>query len=74
MEPVAQFRLNPSQTLAEVRRRGVENIERQYLKEILAEHKGRIQASADNAGISTRQLHKLMTKYGLRKEDFKGKP
>jgi DNA-binding NtrC family response regulator len=27
--------------------------------------------SAEAAGISTRQLHKLMTEYALRKEDFK---
>jgi DNA-binding NtrC family response regulator len=70
-EPVAQIALNPSQTLAEVRSRGIENIERQYLAEILTLNKGRINRAATHAGISTRQLHKLLTKYGIKKEDFR---
>jgi DNA-binding NtrC family response regulator len=41
------------------------------LKELLTENKGRIKTSAEVAGISTRQLSKLMKKYGLRKEEFK---
>ena len=57
--------------LAEVRRRGVEEIERCYLKEVLDENAGRIDKSAEAAGITTRQLHKLMKKYGLKKEEFK---
>jgi DNA-binding NtrC family response regulator len=58
-------------TLTEVRRKGIEEIERNYLKEQLAQNKGIIQTTAKAAGITTRQLHKLMTKYGIRKEDFK---
>lgn len=58
-------------TLAEVKRQGIENIERYYLKELLTLHKGRIQKTAEAAGISPRQLHKLMRKYGIRKETFK---
>jgi DNA-binding NtrC family response regulator len=59
-------------TLAEVRRSGVEEIERKYLKEILAKNNGKINESAKSSGIGTRQLNKLMNKYGLRKEEFKG--
>jgi DNA-binding NtrC family response regulator len=58
-------------TLAEIRQRGIEDAERQYLKEVLASNKGRIKETASVAGITTRHLHKLMTKYGIRKEDFK---
>ena len=58
-------------SIAEVRRKGIEDIERNYLKEQLAQNRGKIQNTAEAAGISTRQLHKLMTKYGLRKEEFK---
>lgn len=58
-------------TLAEARRKAVDDFERQYLKALLANNKGRINFSAREAGISTRQLNKLMLKYGLRKEDFK---
>jgi DNA-binding NtrC family response regulator len=58
-------------TLAEARRKAVDDFERQYLKALLANHKGKINLSAKEAGISTRQLNKLMLRYGLRKEDFK---
>ena len=68
---VAQIPMDASQTLAEVRHRGVEHIERQYLKELLAAHRGRINPAAAQAGISTRQLHKLLTRYAIRKEDYK---
>ena len=57
--------------LAEARRKGIEEIERRYLKELLTRHKGKINTSAKDAGITTRQLNKLMKKYDLRKEDFK---
>ena len=65
------FNAASSGTLSEVRDKAIADIERSYLENVLAEHKGRINDSAASAGISTRQLHKLMTKYGLRKEDYK---
>jgi transcriptional regulator with GAF, ATPase, and Fis domain len=58
-------------SIAEVRRKGLEDIERNYLKEQLTQNGGKIQNTARAAGITTRQLHKLMKKYGIRKEDFK---
>jgi DNA-binding NtrC family response regulator len=58
-------------TLAQVRQKGIEEIERNYLKNLLATHKGKIGDSAQTAGISTRQLNKLMNKFGLKKEHFK---
>lgn len=66
-----QAPFNTSLTLAEVRRRSIENIERHYLSELLALTKGKIQKTAEAAGITSRQLNKLMNKYGLQKEDFK---
>jgi DNA-binding NtrC family response regulator len=60
-----------SMTLADARKRGIEEIERNFLKDVLSRHKGRIGDSAAEAGISTRQLNKLMNKYGLKKEKFK---
>jgi len=62
---------NPLFTLAETRNRGVENIERRYLEQLLSHNKGKIKDSAHDAGITTRQLHKLMKKYDLRKGEFK---
>jgi DNA-binding NtrC family response regulator len=58
-------------TLGEARQVGLEVIEKNYLKEVLARNKGKINESAREAGVSTRQLNKLMNKYGIRKEDFK---
>jgi len=62
-----------SHTLEEVRGQAIEEIERRYLKELLAIHRGRINLSAEAAGISVRQLHNLMKKHGLRKEEFKSR-
>ena len=58
-------------TLEKVRRLAVEQIERRYLREILTINKGRVDQSARVAGISPRQLHNLMHKFGLKKEEFK---
>ena len=66
--------LDVSQTLAEARRRGIEDLERRYLQELLARNKGRIKESASVAGVSTRQLHKLLTKHGIKKEAYKNLP
>ena len=60
-----------SLTLSDVRKHGIEEIERNYLKDVLTRKKGRIGDTAAEAGISTRQLNKLMNKYGLKKEKFK---
>ena len=70
-KPFAQIHVNASKKLSDIRKIGVENIERQYLKEVLSMNKGRIDKSAGDAGISTRQLHKLLHKYGINKEEFK---
>jgi DNA-binding NtrC family response regulator len=69
--PSAIILTDSSLTLAEVRQKGIEDIERCYLKTLLVNNKGRIKNSASAAGISARQLYKLMRKYGIRKEEFK---
>ena len=61
-------------SLETYRRNAMKNIEIMYLKQVLASNKGKINESAAYAGLSTRQLHKLMKKYGLRKEAFKSSP
>ena len=60
-------------SLSEARRKAVLCFEKQYLKELMSRNRGKINQSAQEAGISTRQLHKLMIKYDLRKEDFKNR-
>jgi DNA-binding NtrC family response regulator len=63
--------LGPDGSLAETRRKAIESFEKKYLKELISRNNGKINQSAQEAGVSTRQLHKLMLKYGIRKEDFK---
>lgn len=58
-------------TLAEVRKRAVEEVEYRYLAKILEEHKGRIESCAKHAGVTTRQFHNLLTKYGLKSKDYR---
>ena len=57
--------------LADARRHVIEDFERQYLKELFTRSKGRVNRAAEDAGISSRQLNKLMVKYGIQKEAFK---
>ncbi len=65
------LQIDTSLSLAEARRKGIEEVEKRYLKELLARNRGKIKESAEVAGITTRQLHKLMTKHRIRKEQFK---
>ena len=57
--------------LADARRHVVEDFERQYFKALFTRSKGRVNRAAEDAGISSRQLNKLMLKYGIQKEAFK---
>ncbi len=59
------------ETLAAVRHRAIDDVERAYLRRQLEAHQGRIGATAQAAGITPRQLHKLMVKHGLKKEEFR---
>lgn len=72
--PIAtvQSAVDLDRPLAEVRSTWAREGEAIYLKQLLALTQGRIGPSADHAGITTRQLHKLMKRHGLHKEDFKG--
>lgn len=70
--PIMPF--NPRLPLAEARRQALEDFERQYVKGLLARNHGRINTSAAEAGISSRQLNSLMRKYEIRKEAFKPGP
>lgn len=60
-------------SLAEVRKEGLAVIERRYLEALLLRNQGRINASALEAGVGTRQLNKLMHKYNLEKSSFKSR-
>ena len=65
------MRIHANIPLADARKIALEDFERQYIKELLTRNLGKIKNSASEAGITTRQLHKLMRKYGIRKEEYK---
>jgi DNA-binding NtrC family response regulator len=58
-------------TLAAVRARAVAEAEKGYLGELLARNGGRINRTAETAGVTVRQISKLMRKFGIRKETFR---
>jgi len=58
-------------TLAEVRGQAAAEAEMNYLREVLARNGGRINRTAQTAGVTVRQINKLMRKYGIRKEAFR---
>eukprot|EP00913_Durusdinium_trenchii_P005659 g5277.t1 len=55
----------------QVRQSLLRGCERNYLTKHLAEAKGRIAETAQRTGLSTRSLHLMMKRLGLRKEDFR---
>ncbi|MCO4754703.1 MAG: sigma-54-dependent Fis family transcriptional regulator [Bacteriovoracaceae bacterium] len=59
------------QSLATVRKSALEAVERNYLQELLHQTKGKMNKSAEIAGVSPRQLHKLLTKHQIQRKDFK---
>jgi DNA-binding NtrC family response regulator len=65
------FLEDTSGTLALVRQQVVAQIEEDYIKSVLAANNGSIQKTASVAGVTTRQLHKLMTRYAIDKNDYK---
>ncbi|NQU65588.1 MAG: sigma-54-dependent Fis family transcriptional regulator [SAR324 cluster bacterium] len=71
--PTATFPIAFPVTLAEIRRQAADDAERSYLKELLNRTRGKILTSAEEAGISTRQLNKLLHKHMIRKEEYKNK-
>lgn len=66
--------VDTSLPLAEARRLSVSRFEARYIRELILRNRGKVNRSAEQAGISTRQLHKLMLKYGIRKEAYKVPP
>ncbi|WP_285905237.1 sigma-54-dependent transcriptional regulator [Pseudodesulfovibrio pelocollis] len=57
--------------LREARQITVEGFEKQYLSAVLEECGGRIADAARRAGITTRQLNKLMNRHGLTRRQFR---
>eukprot|EP00831_Metopus_contortus_P004149 TRINITY_DN11528_c0_g2_i2.p2 TRINITY_DN11528_c0_g2~~TRINITY_DN11528_c0_g2_i2.p2 ORF type:complete len:550 (-),score=137.30 TRINITY_DN11528_c0_g2_i2:3047-4696(-) len=59
--------------LKEARQITIDKFEKQYLSSLLEQCGGVIKNAALRAGVTTRQLNKLMTRHALDKKDFKQK-
>lgn len=57
--------------LALARGHAVDEFEKRYLRELLLKNHGKINQSAIDAGISTRQLHKLLSRHELDRKDYR---
>jgi DNA-binding NtrC family response regulator len=69
--PVSPLSASAGLTLAEARTRASAEAEKNYLREVLAKNGGRINRTAETAGVTVRQISKLMRRYGIRKEMFR---
>lgn len=58
-------------TLAQARQHAVNACEISYLTSLLKQTNGRIKETAQKAGITVRQLNRLLTRHGLDKKQFK---
>jgi transcriptional regulator with PAS, ATPase and Fis domain len=69
---IAQTIENPEVLpLSEARQIAIDEFERAYLARLLKKHGGRINPSAEEAGVSTRQLSRLIVRHSLDKRGFK---
>ena len=62
---------NEDLPLEQVREQAIDQVEKEYLKRVLARYHGSIKRVADHTGLTTRSIHGKMKKFDLRKEDFK---
>jgi len=69
--PLANVSLDLSLPLSEVRNQAKEHAQRRYIEELIAECRGKVNLTAERAGITTRQLRKLLCRYGIDKSRYK---
>lgn len=72
--PDSGLELSPrwlSKPLRQARREIVSAFEKEYLRSLLQENRGRVGLTAERAGITPRSLFEKMQRYGLRKESFR---
>jgi DNA-binding NtrC family response regulator len=70
-QDVVSTPVDTSLKLALAREQAVEAFEREYLSRLLEEHRGHIARSAESAGITPRQLHRMLAKYQIRRDAYK---
>jgi len=58
-------------SLPQARQIATEEFERSYLKDLLKQCQGKMNLAAKRAQVTTRQLSRLMSRHGIRKDDYK---
>jgi DNA-binding NtrC family response regulator len=57
--------------LVNAKQKAIEDIENKYLLHLLKKYKGNITKMADEAGMTRRNIHRLLTNYGLNADDWR---
>ncbi|BCS87492.1 sigma-54-dependent transcriptional regulator [Pseudodesulfovibrio sediminis] len=74
LDPQGETLTSPVKTslpLKQARQMTIDRFEKQYLTSLLEQCNGVIKDSAERAGITSRQLNKLMNRHGLCRKDFR---
>jgi DNA-binding NtrC family response regulator len=50
-----------------------DRVSREYLAALLLEFEGNVTRAAERAGMERESLHRLLKRYGVRSDDFKGR-
>ncbi len=67
---IASVNADHTLKLSQTRQMAIEVVESNYLKELLSKTKGSIKKAAEIADVTPRQLHKLISKYGINRKQF----
>jgi DNA-binding NtrC family response regulator len=62
---------NPDTPISRARQMAIDRFEQEYLTTLLGQTRGRIDQAAEIAGITPRQLNRLLKRHQLNKKSFK---
>ncbi|MDH5563203.1 MAG: sigma-54 dependent transcriptional regulator [Nitrospirota bacterium] len=65
--------IDPTQTISDFLHPRLTTLEKEYLESVLAKNNGRINDSANQAGMSRRTLHRKLKAYNIDKHQFRNK-
>ena len=65
--------IDPTQTISDFLQPRLTTLEKEYLESVLAKNNGRINDSANQAGMSRRTLHRKLKAYNIDKAQFRKK-
>jgi DNA-binding NtrC family response regulator len=63
---------NHPQVFSAAREQAIAKFEQEYLRQLLRRHRGNVSAAADESQMSRQNFHRLMQKYGITADQFRG--